>query len=76
MAEMKMYFKKNETTECKCGEQKLKQEIFCYDCANYWASMTSGQNLPFKNSNGSIKWMNAMHNDFYEKMANALCPCS
>lgn len=57
--EMKTY-EKNETITCKCGAAKSENEIYCFDCANYWASMTSGQNLPFKNTNGSVKWMNAM----------------
>ena len=69
---MKTYFEKNQTTKCKCGEQKLPQEILCFSCANYWASNVGGQNLPFKNSNSSVEWMNAMLNDFFPEDEDAL----
>ncbi|MHA2279815.1 MAG: hypothetical protein ACXAC5_02915 [Promethearchaeota archaeon] len=68
------YFKENTTTKCGCGEQKTAKEIFCPDCANYWAYQVGKQSLPFKNFNVSVEWMNAMHNDFFGHMANALCP--
>ena len=62
---MKTYFEKNETEKCKCGEQKLEQEIFCFSCANYWASNVCGQGLTFKNSNSSVEWMNAKINEAF-----------
>lgn len=65
------YFEKNETLICTCGDQKLRAEIFCPSCENHWASMIGEKNLPFKNSNGSVKWMNAMLNDFFPEEAEA-----
>lgn len=62
---MKTYFKKNETTQCECMEQKATHEIFCFYCANYWASNVGKYHLPFQNSNNSVDWMNAMHNDLF-----------
>ena len=73
---MKIYFEKNETLTCVCGDQKLRGDIFCCSCENYWASNIGEENLPFKNSNNSVEWMNAMLNDFFpeeEALNNRAC---
>jgi hypothetical protein len=81
---MTTYFKQNKTPQCTCGEQKPTKAIFCEWCANHWDSLVHKEGLIFKNSNSSVEWMNAMHNDFFGDMAETLdnfaelapCPCS
>ncbi len=38
------------------------EEIYCVDCANFWKSILSKDNLPFANDNSKVYWMNELLN--------------